>query len=176
MHPETVLESNDIETLAPARVGDHNGIMEEHSPKLGPVKKIGRQKYLTNLIQTKRALRRFLNEKTRRHTKRSPKLFPKLMNTALTSGRVCDIRILSTEHPPSEYVPSYEADKNLSMRILCSPAPHIPGYLPIRTCMGGGRDRPTTPSTSRPGRSGSMEPRPTEAAAACSVVLAIVSR
>ena len=95
----------------------HNGIMEEYDPGLGPVKKIGRQQYLKHLVETKTALCSFLNQKDRWKKKRA-KLFPKLMNTALTSGRVNDIRMLSTEHPQDGYVPCYGVGKDLSLQIL----------------------------------------------------------
>ena len=96
----------------------HNGIMEEYKPKLGPVKKIGKQKYLKHLVETKKALCSFLNQKDRWQNKSYSKLFPRLMNTALTSGRVNDIRMISTEHSQDGYVPRYGVDKDLSLQIL----------------------------------------------------------
>lgn len=101
----------------------HNGIMEERDERnpLGPSQKIGGRKYLTGLIESPAELRAFLRQKERwQHPTRRQynKRYPTLLHTALHSGRVEDIRMLSDAHCDDGYLPRYGEDKELCIRVL----------------------------------------------------------
>jgi len=100
----------------------HNGIMEEWKPKLGPMRKEDGQRYLLNLMETREDLDAFLAQRSRWSRKSGNrtffKQFPKLLHAAHTSGRVADIRMLSAEHSVDGFMPGYEADQELSIRVL----------------------------------------------------------
>ena len=93
----------------------HNGFMERKgSKRLGPTSRIGGVTYHTDLIETKQDLKDFLSVESR--WKR--KLYPTLLNDALTSGRVKDIRMLSPAHSNDGFLPGYEKGKKLSIEVL----------------------------------------------------------
>ena len=105
----------------------HNGIMEERDDRkpLGPSRTIRGVKYLTGIIEDQGQLEAFLAEESRwRHPEntRWDKRYPTLLHTALTSGRVDDIRMLSAAHSEQHegrgYLPAYGPDKPLSIEVL----------------------------------------------------------
>ncbi|OQW31783.1 MAG: hypothetical protein A4E19_00215 [Nitrospira sp. SG-bin1] len=90
----------------------HNGIVERNADDtLGPSETDGGVKYLTEIIRTEEELDRLLSHAANR----GKKLYPKLLHTAFTSGRVDDIRALATA---DDYVPGYGADKHVRLKIL----------------------------------------------------------
>lgn len=90
----------------------HNGIVERAGKDpLGPTTKVGRTKYLTDVIADDQALKRLINDPK----KTDKKDYPNLLRLAAESGRVGDIRMLSSEHG---YLPGYGSDKDLSIRVL----------------------------------------------------------
>lgn len=75
----------------------HNGIAERVGPDLlGPSDPTGR--YLTDLMETDARIRAFYGDPA----VRGGKVFPKLMHTALSSGRVGAVEMLSTAHGVAE--------------------------------------------------------------------------
>jgi beta-lactamase superfamily II metal-dependent hydrolase len=95
----------------------HNGIVErlaaKRNDRLGPTWKDAGTglTYLTDVVTDLPSLRRVLDD---------PALagdlqYPSVLKTAADSGRVGDIRALSSD---DTYLPGYEADKELSIRIL----------------------------------------------------------
>src|SRR5690606_2981083 len=89
----------------------HNGIMEEKGPEsgaLGPRKKINGRWHLTGLMETQADLSAFLADTSRWGTGNSAKKYASLLNTALQSQRVGDIRMLSAEAAGGDsYLPGY---------------------------------------------------------------------
>ncbi|UCC28789.1 MAG: MBL fold metallo-hydrolase [Phycisphaerales bacterium] len=88
----------------------HNGIVEQtgkRSGSLGPRSpKRGRPTYLTRVIQTKQELRSFLSVASRW----KKKTYPTMLASALASGRVDDVRMLSTT---DGFMPGY-ADRRIN--------------------------------------------------------------
>ena len=106
----------------------HNGIMEEWSPKLGPSAKRSGQRFLTHIVETRAHLKSFLGKKSRWRKPKSNggfsyKQYPLLLSKAEASGRVGDIRMLSTQHSDQGFVPGYGANKELRIEVL-GPVPH----------------------------------------------------
>lgn len=99
----------------------HNGIMERFGKNpLGPKKKLDKRSFLSDLVTSKTALKAWLSVKTRwqRKTKRggtSFKRYPTMLNNALKKNRFGKFTMLSHE---DEFLPGYEADKPLSIRVL----------------------------------------------------------
>jgi beta-lactamase superfamily II metal-dependent hydrolase len=90
----------------------HNGIVERAGKdSLGPSTKIGRIKYLTDVIADYKALKRIIDDPE----KRDKKDYPNLLRLAAESGRVGDIRMISSE---DGYLPGYELSKDFNIRVL----------------------------------------------------------
>ena len=93
----------------------HNGIVETKSKdKIGKSKDIGEIRYITELMETKSRLKKFLDNTNRW----KGKLYPGLLNVAMKSGRIKNIEMLSTAHGDEGYLPGYTEDKDFSIRIL----------------------------------------------------------
>ena len=99
----------------------HNGIIERFGKNpLGPKKKVGRRSFLTDLLTSKTALKNWLAVKSRwQRTSASGRLskkqYPKMLHKALSKKRFGRFTMLSHE---DEYLPGYEAGKDLEMQIL----------------------------------------------------------
>lgn len=90
----------------------HNGIVErDATDTLGPSQTVGGVKYLTDIIRTEPQLDQLLSNAANR----GRKLYPKLLYTAFSSGRVDDIRSLATV---DDYVPGYGPDQKVKLKIL----------------------------------------------------------
>ncbi|HEX5218880.1 MAG TPA: MBL fold metallo-hydrolase [Verrucomicrobiae bacterium] len=90
----------------------HNGIVERNATDmLGPSETDGGVKYLTDIIRTEQQLGQLLSDAANR----GKKLYPKLLYTAFSSGRVDDIRSLATA---DDYVPGYGANQKVKLKIL----------------------------------------------------------
>jgi beta-lactamase superfamily II metal-dependent hydrolase len=90
----------------------HNGVVERAGKDpFGPSTKIGRTKYLTDVIADAKALKSIINDPE----KVDKKEYPNLLKLAAESGRVGDIRMLSSE---DGYLPGYESGKALSIQVL----------------------------------------------------------
>ncbi|MEQ8212224.1 MAG: MBL fold metallo-hydrolase [Lacipirellulaceae bacterium] len=100
----------------------HNGIMEERaggSKALGAKKKMGGRWHLTELLQTKADLKRFLSDTVRWKKGNSIKKYASLLDLALKSGRVEDISMLHAEASGEpKYLPGYGPDKELQIQVL----------------------------------------------------------
>jgi beta-lactamase superfamily II metal-dependent hydrolase len=95
----------------------HNGIVEREAAKrndrLGPRWKnasTGRT-YLTDVVSDLPGLRRVLDDPAQAGNL----LYPSVLKVAADSGRVGDIRALSSD---DSYLPGYEADKELAIQVL----------------------------------------------------------
>ena len=101
----------------------HNGIAERTGVHLlGPSD--AAKRYLTNIIVTDADMRAFYADPV----VRGDKLYPKLMHTALSSGRVGEIRMLSTRHGTKQdgktWVPGFAPSDGRSTVIeVLRPAP-----------------------------------------------------
>jgi beta-lactamase superfamily II metal-dependent hydrolase len=97
-----------------------NGILEEYDPDLGPTRKIGGRKHLTELLEDRAALEAFLGDTDRwqRQGGRYSKQYPRVLNEALSSGRVDDFGMLSTTPGGADWMPGYGPEKELSIRVL----------------------------------------------------------
>ena len=94
----------------------HNGIVERAGEdSLGPTIKVGRTRYLTDVISDYESLRSIIDDPERR----DKKSYPNLLRLVSESGRAKDIRMLCSV---DEALPGYEAGKELAMRVL-SPVP-----------------------------------------------------
>lgn len=91
----------------------HNGIVERDGGQttLGPKETIGGTEYLTDVIPDLAALGAILDDRART----GKKLYPNMLKTARDSGRVGDIRALSTA---SQFVPGYAGPQGLALRVL----------------------------------------------------------
>jgi beta-lactamase superfamily II metal-dependent hydrolase len=90
----------------------HNGIVERAGNDLfGPTKKVGRTKYLTDVVKDHQALKRVLGDPQ----KRGQKEYANLLWDISESGRAKDIRMLCSE---DGFLPGYEVNKDLSIRVL----------------------------------------------------------
>ncbi len=100
----------------------HNGIMEEKGPQsgaLGPRKKIDGRWHLTGLMETQADLAAFLADASRWGTGASAKKYASLLNTALGSQRVGEIRMLGAEAAGDEtYLPGYGPNQDLTIQVL----------------------------------------------------------
>ena len=112
----------------------HNGIMERcastASKELGPRKKVGGKNYLTELIRTKQDLTKFLRSGLWKHatTPRYNKQYPGMLNRARKQNKYKKAQMLHTGFNGG-FVPGYEADKKVTMRILG----------PVLENLGGGK-------------------------------------
>lgn len=94
----------------------HNGIVERAGEdSLGPSTKVGKTKYLTDVIADYEALKRIIDDPE----KRGKKGYPNLLWLVSAAGRVGEIRMLCSE---DGFLPGYESGKDLSIRVL-SPVP-----------------------------------------------------
>jgi beta-lactamase superfamily II metal-dependent hydrolase len=93
----------------------HNGIIERNSEKksdsLGPRVKDGDQLYLTDVVRDRKRLEELFEDSATWQKKK----YPTMLKRALDSKRVGDIRMLCEA---DEYLPGYEADKKVSIRVL----------------------------------------------------------
>ena len=100
----------------------HNGLIETRNRRepLGRMAKVGRQKYLVELMEDQETLRRFLNGRRWRHPDQSRfnKQYPALLKSALDSGRVDDIAMLSSVHGTDGFVPGFGGRRELRLRVL----------------------------------------------------------
>lgn len=100
----------------------HNGIMEERasgSKVLGPKKKIRSRWHLTGLLETKDDLSKFLSDTVRWKKGNSIKKYASLLDLALKSGRVGDMKMLHAEASGGEsYLPGYGPNEDLQIQVL----------------------------------------------------------
>ena len=90
----------------------HNGIVERTGrSSLGPRTSSGRPRYLTDVIADRTSLRKIIDSPQRR----GRRLYPNLLKRASDSGRVRDIRMLSSQ---DGFMPGYGEDSDLKMRVL----------------------------------------------------------
>jgi beta-lactamase superfamily II metal-dependent hydrolase len=95
----------------------HNGIIEakgKDKASLGKTTDIDGIRYITEVMDDKTALRKFLSNKARW----SRKKYPTLLNNALTNNRVDNIEMLSTSHGDNGYMLGYTVDKDLSIQVI----------------------------------------------------------
>lgn len=99
----------------------HNGIIEAKSKKnedeLGKSQVIGGIRYITELMETQSDLSAFLAD-TKRWKNKKSLLYPDLLNTAMTSGRVANIEMVSTAQGIQKFLTGYEKNKDLSIQVL----------------------------------------------------------
>lgn len=110
------------------QIGDvlHNGIVERNdSEPLGPSTVVAGQKYLTEIVQTRDALHDLLKDEGVRGRKR----YPNLLWTALTNGRVEDVRAVSAG---DVLVQSEEFGKELRLDVLAPVTETVPGQTTLR--------------------------------------------
>ncbi len=103
----------------------HNGIIEDTSKEgLGGHVDINGRRYVDEIIQDTDAMKGFLNDRERwvgktKADKDSPKVYGKLLNNLLESGRVDDFQALNTKPGEPTYLPGYEpGSKPLEIRVL----------------------------------------------------------
>lgn len=92
----------------------HNGIMEQRGDPLGRIETVRSQKYLTDLMETRGDLAAFLSDSER--WKR--KWYPSLLNSLHQTTRVDDIRMLSTAHSESGFLPGFGLGEELKIEVL----------------------------------------------------------
>ena len=126
----------------------HNGIMEERdaATPLGRSRTEGRNRFLTDLIETRADLDAFLADESRWRHPRSrayDKRYATTLHAAATSGRVDGVAMLSTRHGEihdgRSYLPGFGPDGALAVEVLGPvPEPDADGRMRLRWF----RDRP----------------------------------
>ncbi len=100
----------------------HNGIIETRVRKepLGRMRRVDGVRYVAELMEDRDTLAHFLNSRRWRHPTRKQfdKQYPALLKSALDSGRVDDIRMLSTHHSDEGFVPGFGKRRTLRLRVL----------------------------------------------------------
>ncbi|MCG7883480.1 MAG: hypothetical protein JAY96_18035, partial [Candidatus Thiodiazotropha endolucinida] len=152
----------------------HNGIVEQFgvsasgkqsaakSLTLGKTKIVQGQKYLTDLVDTDKALRDLLKDKRRwvKKTTGNPKRFPGLLNDAVTAKdgrkrRFTNIQMLSTKHgeihPDGSFLPCYGPDNadGCAIQILGPVVEEITGNPALRTFSKKPREKTTELDTGK---------------------------
>jgi beta-lactamase superfamily II metal-dependent hydrolase len=109
----------------------HNGIFERNGPEpMGPIAKVGRQSYLTGLIQSGEDLDEFLSDSGRWKRKKYATMFAE----ARKSGRVTTFRMIGWDRDEGDcYLPGYEADKSLSIQVLGPVLEKVEGGKALRS-------------------------------------------
>lgn len=100
----------------------HNGIMEERASsanELGPKQKIDGRWYLTGILETQADLETFLQDADRWKTSRSKKQYASLLDVAINSERVGDIRMLGVDADGElVFLPGYGQDADVQIQVL----------------------------------------------------------
>ncbi|MBV2124664.1 MAG: hypothetical protein KUF75_05910 [Candidatus Thiodiazotropha sp. (ex Ctena orbiculata)] len=152
----------------------HNGIVEQFgvsasgkqsaakSLTLGKTKIVQGQKFLTDLVETDKALRDLLKDKRRwiKKTTGNPKRFPGLLNDAVTAKdgrkrRFPNIQMLSTKHgeihPEGSFLPGYGPDNadGCAIQILGPVVEEMTGSPALRTFSKKPREKTTELDTGK---------------------------
>jgi beta-lactamase superfamily II metal-dependent hydrolase len=113
----------------------HNCIVERAGAKLlGPRITLQGKQYLTSVITTHAQIAAFLGDPANVGTKQ----YPKMLKTALDSGRVTEITGLNKM---TGFLPGFEANKPVSMKILAPVPEPITGAVGLRWFGGDGETK-----------------------------------
>jgi beta-lactamase superfamily II metal-dependent hydrolase len=110
----------------------HNGIMEQTGKPFGPEQTLGRVKYITELMQSKRDLELFLADESRYGRMLYPNLLKDALGSLVPGG---DIRMLAATGDPENpnYVEGFGANRDLRLKVLGPvPEPDAAGRCRLR--------------------------------------------